>query len=97
MEINFWDIYCPVFAALLSATLFFAGVYFVFGFIVAKRQLKRIQEQAKFMMEQSGGFPNGGDPSQMMMFNMGPDMYGGGSFPPTVSGNTDNERHGQYL
>lgn len=98
MEINFWDIYYPVLAAFATATIFFEGVHFVIGLITAKRQLKRIQEQAKLMVEQGGGLPGVGDPSPMMMFDMGPNMYGGGPFPPTVSGSADDDRgHGQYL
>lgn len=97
MEFSFWDIYCPVLAAFATATIFFEGVHFIIGLIAAKRQLKRIQEQAKLMMEQGGGFP-GMEGNPLMMFDMNPNMYGGGPFPPTVSGNSDDHRgHGQYL
>lgn len=96
---NFWDIYWPVFAAFISATILFEGIHFLVGLIAAKRQLKRIQEQAQLMMEQ-GGSPGAYGNNPLMMFDLNPNMYGGGTFPTTTSGNAEDKEkitHGQYL
>jgi hypothetical protein len=93
---NFWSIYCPVFAALVSAfavsEIFQIGV----GYYVHKKQEKfRAEFEAKVA---SGEI----DPMQMMFGGGGgmPGFGGPGMMDvpplPTASGKVD-QSHGQYL
>lgn len=92
---DFWSIYWPVFAALVSATLIFETLTFILTIIANQRQMKKLQEQARILMEQGivPGFSNGTN-MPFAMFNGTPN-YGGGQFPPTTSGTTIE--HGHYL
>lgn len=103
MEFSFWDIYCPVLAALVSATIFFEIIHFGLAYFHAKRQAKKTQEWEDKLKAQ------GIDPSQMGIMDLFGGQYGGAPFPmggvdipPVPSSGTDggyanHEGHGQYI
>ena len=89
----FWQIYCPVFVALISAFMVTELLHFCLGYYLHKKQEKARREfEAKIA---SGEI----DPMSM--------MFGGGGFGPpgmdfqlpTASGKADAPgiSHGQYL
>jgi hypothetical protein len=96
MELTFWDLYFPVFAAMVSATLLFEAIHFFLNLLVAKRQLKRIQDHARLLLE------NGGNPGQLSYQFNGLDLmappYGSYVPPqPTASGSIERKSNGFYL
>ena len=89
---TFWTIYCPVFAALLSAFAVTEIFHFTLGYYFHKKQEKARKE---FEAKVASGEIN---PMEM--------MFGGGfgppglDFPPTTSGEKPegpSVSHGQYL
>lgn len=101
MELNFWDVYCPVLAALVSATIFFEAIHFGLAYFHARRQAKRMQEWEEKLKAQ------GIDPNQMNIMDLFGGQYGGSPFPvgmdmPEVPASGTNRGYadpgtGQYL
>jgi len=93
----FWQIFCPVFAALVSAFAVSEGFQMAIGYYIHRKQM-RLREE--FEAKVASGEIN---PMEMMMGMGGmPGMGGPGvDFPhpplPTASGNGADLTHGQYL
>ena len=92
----FWQIYCPVLAALISAFAVTEFLHICVGYYVHKKQAKLQEElEAKLasgeitpmeMMFGGAGMPGTGSPGMMDIPSR-----------PTASGNGVDLTHGQYL
>lgn len=101
LNVGFWDVFWPVFAALAASAVVFEGFYFLVSLWRARRQLDQLQARAEELKAQ-GLFPsnmmgqNGQQP--MVFFDLPADPSQGG-YPTTPSSGTNGpgDNTGQYI
>lgn len=91
----FWEIFFPVFSALLASKIVFELIYFIINFTLACRELNRIEKKANSILKE-GGIDKVYDFSNF--YNDAEGFYKRASFPLTSSGNQETNRPpGMYL
>ena len=99
---GFVEMYLPMTAAFVTASVIIESIHFVLGMWLRKRGEAKMKEyyqtmadtlgvSADVLMSQMGDGMMGGMPPMMDFMNTHPGAA------PTVSGNEENSVHGQYL
>lgn len=94
MEISFLDIYCPILAALISATIFFEFIYFIIRCWNARKYMKNLGEMEEMLNAQGS---NLNQSNLMQLLSRGKHPFPNQGEYPEVPASGTNLDTGQYL